>query len=204
MVTPAVIKTLTDKDTVMVEIVDQMDLPFLQSSGDVFYDLSSCILDQQIHYRSKGTYMKKFLELSDGEMPSPLVIKALVPEDFVQKKIAGNKYAALQNLASYWSDHKLDIVGWTGLTYDEIVERLSPIRGIGSWTIHMIMLYTLQHPDIFDPNDYQLKKIMKEMYGLEDSGLTTEMTRISENWKPYRSYATRYLLEWGKTSKLRS
>lgn len=202
MVTPALKKALLNSDPVMKEIVSNLELPVHQSTNNVFYDLASCILEQQIHYRAKGVYMKKFSELSRGEVPSPKAIQSISAEDFEKKKISGKKYEALSELADYWTEHSLDMVGWSGLSEDEIRERLEPIKGVGSWTINMVMLYTLQHPDIFDPNDFQLKKAMKTAYGLDDDkALTKEMTEISENWKPYRSYGTRYLLEWGEYIK---
>ncbi|MGB3467166.1 MAG: hypothetical protein WBA74_17930 [Cyclobacteriaceae bacterium] len=198
MVTPAIEKALSNSDPVMQEILETIDLPHHQSSGDVFYDLITCVLDQQIHYRSKGVYMKKFVELTHGLLPNPKIIRTIIAEDFAEKKIAGNKYESLQHLASYWTENRLDMIDWTGLPEDEVREKLSPIKGVGPWTINMIMLYTLQHPDIFDPNDYQLKKVMKSSYGLDDKNLTKEMSNLAENWRPYRSYATRFLLEWGK------
>lgn len=193
---------LQDRDRVLASIINQCMLEKVKSSQDVFYDLVTCILEQQISYRAKGVYIRKFMELIDGQRPSPELILTLDLHEFGMKKIAGNKFQALQNLARSWIDRQYDIVHWQTLEDDTVREKLSGIKGIGPWTINMILLYTLERPDIFDPNDYQLKKVMIAAYGLADNRqLAKEMIALSENWRPYRSTAVLYLLTWRNLMK---
>ena len=195
---------LEKSDAVMSEIVNTIQLPELESSQDVFFDLVSCVLEQQIHYRAKGVYLRKFMVLTDDQLPTPAIIRTIDPHEFALQKIAANKLKALHNLAWYWESHQLDSVDWQNCSNEEVIDHLEPIKGIGRWTIDMILLYTLGRPDIFSPNDFQLKKVMKTCYGLaDDKNLASEMTAIAEKWKPNRSLATRYLLEWNKYLKKR-
>ncbi len=195
---------LAAADPVLAEIIDTLPLPTIESTGDVFYDLVSCVVAQQIHYRARSVYTKKLDELLQGQWPSPALIEGLDSEAFAQKKIAGNKYRALMHLAARWQAEKMDQVNWQTCHDEEVRERLLPIKGIGLWTVEMILLYTLGRPDIFSPDDFQLKKIMILAYDLSPGpDLRQEMCAIAESWRPFRSLALRYLLAWGATQQRR-
>jgi 3-methyladenine DNA glycosylase/8-oxoguanine DNA glycosylase len=79
-----------------------VNLEPIESTEDVFFDLVSCISDQQIHYRSKGSYLKKVIDLLGGAAPTPERLLTLTREEFIHKKISGIKFNALTNLADYW------------------------------------------------------------------------------------------------------
>ena len=195
---------LQQQDSQLGEIIQQISLPEIDSSEDVFYDLLTCILEQQIHYRSSGVYLRKFNELTDGLWPTAELVLTLDAHDFALKKIASNKFQRLQVLAQCWIDRGYEQVDWQQLGDEAIRARLSDIKGIGPWTVNMILLFTLGRPDIFDPNDYQLKKVMASVYGLSPEGrLISEMKEISEKWSPFKSTAVRYLLAWQSLSKKR-
>jgi len=188
---------LSNVDPVLAEAIDTLPLPVVESSQDVFFDLCTCILEQQIHYRAKGVYLKKFLALTQDQLPTPALLLGLNAQEFAQHKIAGNKFKALQHLAQHWQQAQLDQTDWFGLTDEAVRQRLLPIKGIGPWTVEMVLLYTLGRPDIFHPDDFQLKKIMAQCYGLaNDKGLQAAMLAVAKGWQPYRSTAVLYLLAW--------
>ncbi len=73
---------------------------------------------------------------------------------------------------------------------------LLPIKGIGNWTIDLILLFTLRREDVLPVDDFHLKKVMTQVYEIAgDVNLKTEILNISEYWRPYRSAAVLYLLE---------
>ena len=193
---------LTKRDPVLAEIADHCECSIPESTNDIFYDLVTCVLEQQIHYRARGVYVRKFMDVTEGLWPTAELILTIDPHDFAKRKIAGNKLKTLQNLAHCWIDHDFDQINWHVLDDDEVRSHLAGIAGIGPWTINMILLYTLQRPDIFDPNDYQLKKVMADSYGLRnDKSLTKEMTAIAAKWKPYRSSGVFLILAWRNQMK---
>lgn len=195
---------LGKSDPVLAKIMESIDEPIIESTNDVFFDLVTCITDQQIHYRSKGGYMKKLMALLEGQIPTPGLILSLDPHEFAAKKISGIKYKALMNVASYWIEQDLDQVNWHQLSDTQIKSTLLPIKGIGAWTVDMILLYTLGRPNVFNANDFQLKKVMKHCYGLADGPeLTNEMSRIADCWSPHKSLAVKYLLAWRNYLKKR-
>ena len=192
---------LARQDPVLNRIIDETELPALLSTDDVFFDLVSCIMDQQIHYRSKGAYLNKLNDLLGGEIATPSLILSLEEQDFVFKKISRIKFRAVHTLAQYWEDNNLYNVNWQSLSDEEVKAKLLPIKGIGDWSVDMILLYTLGRPDIFNPNDYHLKRIMSALYGFSsEQNLIKEMNSIAKRWSPHRSLAVRYLLTHQKST----
>ncbi|MEO1653926.1 MAG: DNA-3-methyladenine glycosylase 2 family protein, partial [Bacteroidota bacterium] len=80
------------------------------------------------------------------------------------------------------------------------------IKGIGVWTVDMILLFTLKRPNIFPADDYHLKQLMTSLYQLDPkSRLKAQMRAVAEKWSPYQSLAVLYLLDWKvltKTNKI--
>lgn len=77
----------------------------------------------------------------------------------------------------------------------EIIETLTAIRGVGVWTVHMLLIFTLGRHDVFAPGDLIIKQGMVKLYGLPETGkaLDKRLWEISEAWSPYRSFACRLL-----------
>lgn len=193
----------TQHDPVLYEISKLVEPFEYDKSHSVFYDLVSSIADQQIHYRSRGVYLKKLIELLNGEIPTPELLLSLDPHEFAKKKIASNKLKAYKNLATHWIENNYDSVDWHGLDDESVREKLTTISGIGEWTADMILLFTLERKDIFNPKDHQLKKAMIEAYDLaEGPNLEREMTHVAEAWRPERSLGVKYLISYrGYTKK---
>ncbi len=192
-------KHLSKVDPHLKHIIASIPYPRIESSKNVFLDLCGCIVEQQIQYRAKGIMMKKLFDLLNGASPTPDKILALDEEAFSQKKLSNLKYQTLLRVANYWKNKNLDSIDWANLTDEEIRSLLGDIKGVGNWTVDMILLYTLERPDIFPYDDYHLKKIMVNLYELNPkSRLKAQMLDIANDWKPYRSAAVKYLLAWKK------
>ncbi len=105
-----------------------------------------------------------------------------------------NKMEAINAFIEYWSQNTLD---FTKLSDEEVIKELSSIKGIGKWTIDMILLYTLQRPNVFPYDDFRLKNVMVEVYNLNPNvKLKAQMLQIAEQWGNEKSKAVLYLLEW--------
>jgi DNA-3-methyladenine glycosylase II len=85
---------------------------------------------------------------------------------------------------------------------NEVVKELSSIKGIGKWTIDMILLYTLNRPNVFPYEDFHLKQIMVSLYGLNEKvKLKAQMLAVAENWGEQKSLAVLYLLAYKQYNK---
>jgi DNA-3-methyladenine glycosylase II len=188
---------LSGKDPHLARIISSIPEPANESREDVFYDLVSCIVGQQIHYRRVVPTFKKFLLLLPDSYPTPENITLVDEKACFELRIAGSKYQTLLQLAAVWGEHKLAEMDWQSQSDEAIRTLLGGIKGIGNWTIDMILMYTLNRPDVFAFEDYHLKQIMVKIYGLNpDVKLKAQMNDIANDWAPFRSLASKYLLAW--------
>jgi DNA-3-methyladenine glycosylase II len=190
---------LSNSDHSLKNIIIQIPEPTIESTGDVFHDMLSCIIEQQIHYRSTKNIFKKALERAGIERVTLDNFHLLEEHSLPQIKLAMGKYETLLAFVEYWNKNVLD---FEKLTDEEVIAQLSAIKGIGKWTIDMILLYTLQRPNVFPYDDFHLKEIMIKLYGLDPNvKLKAQMIDISSTWGEYKSLAIRYLLAWKEVNK---
>lgn len=190
---------LAEKDAGLATIISQIDPPAIESTCDVFHDLMSCVIEQQIHYRSSKKTFQKLLDTAS--------ITRLNRENFAHfeekalstQKLSGNKYETILSLVDH--GNKLD-QNWETLSDEAVRKQLSQLSGIGTWTIDMILIYTLQRPDVFAFDDYHIKQILVQRYGLNaQSRLKKQMQSLAQDWAPYRSTAFLYFLAWKEALK---
>ena len=193
------VEFLKARDERLARIIESTSIETILWSGDVFEDLVSCILDMQIRYRGKALKFNKMKEALNGATINQNSIYLLESEKLKSIRMSSHKYNALLNLSAYWEANNLTFFDWNELTNDEIRKLLKEIKGIGNWTIEMILLFTLQRPNVFPVDDLQLKKAMQKIYEIDKSdNLKREMLYIADDWQPYSSTAVLYLLENAK------
>ncbi len=184
---------LSESDDTLAVIIQKIGpLEPLKTNG-VFHDLLACIIEQQIPYRStKNTFLKL---LSNADL---IELTTENFEEFEEKalpliKLSERKYEAINSALEFFTTHQIN---WLELSSLEVERNLKLIAGVGNWTIQMIQLYTLNRPNVFPVDDYHLKIIMTELYGLEQKGFRKNAKQIASKWAPHSSLAVRYLLEW--------
>ncbi len=186
-------KLLFKEDLVLLNIVGEVDLPPLHSTNNVFHDLMSCIIEQQIHYRS-SKYIFQHLMAEAGLEELNVANFHLLEPCLSNVRLSAAKYEAIAQTVDFFQRNNLP---WQELSDEEVRIALANIRGIGRWTVDMILLYTLRRPDIFPPDDYHLGQIMPKLYGLaSEQKLSEKMLAIADRWAGHRSLAVLYLLAW--------
>lgn len=192
-------RNLFKNDLFLGNIVASIPEPIIETSNDVFHDMMSCIIEQQIHYRSTKNIFKKVLERAGIEHVTPDNFYLLETHSLPAIKLAIGKYETLLAFVEYWNNNTLD---FKQLTDDEVITQLSTIKGIGKWTIDMILLYTLQRPNVFPYDDFHLKEIMVKLYGLNPNvKLNTQMIEVASHWGEQKSLAVKYLFDWKEHNK---
>lgn len=190
---------LATSDSVLANIIATIPTPEIHSTNDVFHDLMSCIIEQQIHYRSTKKIFQKMLQKASLDTLSLESFAQFEEIAFENANFSMNKYETIVRTIAYFQTNKIN---WQELSDDEIIEKLSSIKGIGKWTIDMILLYTLQRPNVFPYDDFHLKEIMVRLYGLNPNvKLKKQMLDISNTWHEHKSLAVKYLLSWKAFNK---
>jgi DNA-3-methyladenine glycosylase II len=187
-------------DAVLDKIILEIPKPEIISTQDVFHDLMSCVLEQQIHYRSTKKIFQKMMIAAGIERLTPANFQILEEKALkADAKLSMGKYETLLGILDFWETHQGD---WFAMDDNEIRSQLAQIKGIGNWTVDMILLYTLQRPDVFPYDDFHLKQIMTSLYGLDPKvKLKANMIEISEKWGDQKSLAVLYLLDWKNYQK---
>ncbi len=194
MIEPQIQQLQAIADEVLKEVIKTVALPSTVSTQNVFHDLVSCVLEQQIHYRSTKNIFQKILTAADLAVLTPDNFAELEEKGFGNYKLSMQKYETLLQLVAFFKENNIQ---WQQLEDEAVRELLVKIKGISNWTVDMILLYTLERADVFPVDDYHIKQIMTHLYSIRSTEkLRPRMKEIAANWAPYRSLAVKYLLAW--------
>lgn len=184
-------------DPVLARLVSQIDLPPLQAHNDVFNALLRSIVSQQLSTKAAATIYARFSELFEGQTAEPEAILSGDPDMFRAVGLSRQKTTYIREVATFFSGEagKQD---WSSLTDDEIIQELTQIKGVGKWTVQMILMFHMGRPDIFPLDDLGIRQSMADLYPMpaQKRAMDKQMETIAENWRPWRSYASRYLWRW--------
>ncbi|OHX65025.1 DNA-3-methyladenine glycosylase family protein [Flammeovirga pacifica] len=168
--------------------------PFqMESTKNVLHDLISCVIEQQIHYRSTKNIFKNLLAKADIRFLSLDNFDQFEKHSLSQIKLSSRKFETIQHVIDYFSENNHH---WEQLSDEEVKSALSSIKGIGTWSIDMILIYTLHRPNILPYDDYHLKNIIHQLYYNKELKVSKTMLKtVGEKWNPYKSIAFLYLME---------
>jgi len=183
------------KDKKLKTLIDAIELNHEKNSLGVYADLIRSIASQQLSVKAAATIYQRFLDLFEDGYPHAELVLELQIEDLRAVGFSRQKSSYIQNIATYFMENKLMEVDWEQYSDEEIIEQLSTIKGVGKWTVQMILMFSLNRPDVFPVDDLGVVNGMKALYGLttEKKELRKELIAIADNWKPYRTTASRYI-----------
>jgi DNA-3-methyladenine glycosylase II len=181
------------QDVRLVNAVKTVELPLLEADTDVYRALLRSIISQQLSTKAASTIYSRFLSLFEGNYPHLETVINLDIETMRGVGLSRQKATYIQNVAHFFL--KNPIPKWEEMTDDEIIAYLTPIKGVGKWTVEMILIFTLNRLDVLPLDDLAIRNKMVQLYNVTETGkaLKEQLTEIAENWRPYRSVACRYL-----------
>ena len=178
------ISFLVEKEPVFKKLQQQYGSFYIPSRPSGFVTLCKLILEQQVSIDSAKACFLKIENLL--EIVSPETISQCSDEDFKSCGVSRQKISYLKILSAAVSS-ELDLESFPSKTADEVRNELIKIKGIGHWTIDVYLMFALQSQDIIPLGDIAIVNTIKELF---DVHTKEEMTKLSENWKPYRTMAT--------------
>ena len=190
------------KDPKMREIIKSTTYLELPQSGNVYNELVKSIAYQQISYKAADTIYGRFLQLVGGEYFSPEDVLLLGDDELKAVGFSRPKVTYVQNIARFFQEKELFTFDWNTLTDKEIIKLLTEIKGVGEWTVQMVLIFELLREDVFPSKDLGIQQAMIGVYKLkeEKKALITKMNEIAQNWQPYRTWATLYLWAWKRVN----
>jgi DNA-3-methyladenine glycosylase II len=186
------------QDPYLGTIIRDSDLKVHLGSGDVYKDLVESIISQQISIQAARAITQRFHQLFDGTIPEPAQLADQSLEYLREAGISRQKGTYLQNIGRFFDQEALMQLNWDQLTDSEIVALLTKIKGVGEWTVQMVLIFTLNRPDVFPIDDLGIRNACIRLFKLEGTNreIKSAMIERSEAWRPHRSLASRYLWRW--------
>ena len=183
------------KDKVLQKAIDAIVLPEREHTEDVYLGLIKSIVSQQLSVKAAETIYSRFINLFEEGYPHAPFLLSLEDAQLRGVGLSGQKTSYVKNVASYFSQYDLFKKDWSLNTNEEIITQLTEIKGVGRWTVQMILMFVLSRQDILPVLDLGIQHGIKELYGVtsEKKELFKDMERIAEPWRPYRSVACLYL-----------
>jgi len=196
MITEAALTHLSEDPKLKTVIATTTPKIATTEQPDVYLDLLRSINGQQLSVKAAATIHGRFLDLFDERHPAPEKVLAMDTDTLRSAGLSRQKLSYIQNVAAYFQEKKSQ--NWEALSDTEIIEELTQIKGVGKWTVEMILMFTLQRPDVFPVDDLGIQRSMTQLYEIEGKGraLRQKLTEIAEPWRPYRTVACRYLWRW--------
>jgi DNA-3-methyladenine glycosylase II len=175
---------LFEKDTIFKHIIDTYGLPTIPIRPQGFETLVLLILEQQVSIDSaKATFTK----IKAHVICNPETLSVLPDEEFRALGVSRQKTNYIKILAQAVLNKELDIEGLATKSAQQVREELIKLKGIGNWTIDIYLMFCLQEPDLIPLGDIAVINTIKELLDIHDK---QKMEIHTEQWSPYRSYAT--------------
>ncbi|WP_135302890.1 DNA-3-methyladenine glycosylase family protein [Haloarcula amylovorans] len=184
-------KSILKKDPVMAELLDEHN-PYSEPDWTEFERLCISIINQQLSTASAAAVKERVFELLDEEVTPESVLDA--DEDKLRDAgLSRMKVEYMRNAAEAFQERDYSREELSEHSNEEIVERLTEIKGIGDWTARMYLLFVMERPDILPLGDLAVRNGIQELYGDGEDMTREEMREIAEDWRPHRSTATKYI-----------
>ena len=195
------------RDPVLRPLVDALDFPEERIHLSAPYPaLLRSVVGQQVSTKAAAAIYRRFLAAFDLAPDDPLAAPppgVLAEADRETLRAAGLSYAKadyVRDIGAHFHARPRLPARLADMPDEAVVAELTQIRGVGRWTVEMVMLFALGRADLLPLDDLAVYQTMLELYGLDPDApkrrLRAEMTGIAEAWRPYRSAACLYLYAW--------
>jgi len=186
------VKYLSKKDPVMKKLISQYRDKTLTTRRDIFYSLCKSIIGQQISIQAANSVFEKFEKACNGKI-NPKKINKLKPSKLKRCGLSRQKVKGIKELAIKFENKSFDPKKIKFMTDEEAIIYLSSLRQIGRWSAEMILLFTLNRPDIWPVQDIGLLRSISNNYKKEYLPPKRFIEILRKKFTPYCSVATWYL-----------
>ncbi|XP_022884893.1 probable DNA-3-methyladenine glycosylase 2 isoform X2 [Olea europaea var. sylvestris] len=188
------LRHLRSVDPFLAPIIDTHPPPQFESHHPPFLALAKSILYQQLAYKAGTSIYTRFTSLCGGEgSVRPDTVLALSAQQLKQIGISGRKASYLYDLANKYNSGILSDNTVVKMDDKSLFTMLSMVKGIGSWSVHMFMIFSLHRPDVLPVSDLGVRKGVQLLHSLEDLPRPSQMEQLCEKWRPYRSVGAWYM-----------
>lgn len=194
----AALRHLAAADPLLSAVISSTEPPiatFTTSSPSLpaFHSLARSILYQQLATSAAAAIYARFLALLPSPTASPASVLALAAADLRAIGVSARKAAYLHDLAARFASGDLSEPAVAAMDETALLAQLTKVKGVGEWTVHMFMIFSLHRPDVLPSGDLGVRKGVQELYNLKSLPRPEEMAVLCERWRPYRSVGAWYM-----------
>jgi DNA-3-methyladenine glycosylase II len=186
------INHLKKSDPILAAIIDQIGPCRMEFGEPTFHSLAEAILYQQLNGKAAVSIFKRFTDLA-GDPLTPAGILKLTDAQMRGVGLSKQKTAYLRDLSEKTKAGLVEFERLPELSEAEVIQHLTQVKGVGVWTAHMFLMFTLRRPDILPTGDYGIQAAIKKHYKKRKWPKPGIMEKIAKPWAPYRSIACWYL-----------
>jgi len=157
-----------------------------------FASVAEAIVYQQLNGKAAATIFNRFADLAGRPLTAAGILK-LTDEQMRSVGLSKQKSAYLKDLAEKTASGLLDFSRLSQLADEEVIKHLTQVKGIGVWTAHMFLIFSLRRPNVLPIGDYGVQMAVKKHYRKRNLPKPKDMEKIAKAWEPYRSVACWYM-----------
>ena len=187
------------KDKKLARIIAGQEPYVLTRRKNVYLHLCTSIMSQQLSTKVAAVFHQRFLKLYGKKQPTAEKILETAFETLRGIGLSNAKTNYVQNVCRFFIEEKLTDARLYTMSNEEALAYLTRIKGVGEWTVEMLLMFTLGREDIFSTDDLGIQQSMCKLYKIDSTdkkAMKARMISISQKWSPYRTYACRYLWGW--------
>jgi len=188
----AAVNHLKKSDPVLRAIIEEVGPCRMEFSRPEFTSVAEAIVYQQLNGKAAVTIFKRFAAIA-GEPLNPEGILKLSDAQLRAAGLSKQKSAYLKDLAAKTKGGLLNFARMPAMTDEDVIEHLTQVKGIGVWTAHMFLIFSLQRPNVLPTGDYGVQMAMRKFYKKRKLPKPKDMEKIARAWEPYRSVACWYM-----------
>lgn len=186
-------RSLCRRDPVLRPLIRKVGPCELRWRGEPYRYLVRGVLYQQLAGAAASAIEGRFKAEFGGRIPAPKRLLEASPQRLRAVGLSRQKVAAVRSIAEAFLDGTVRARRLPQMDDDDVIAAVTQIRGVGVWTAHMLLMFSLGRPDILPVGDYGVRKAARDLYGLDDLPSSGELEDIARCWQPYRSVACWYL-----------
>lgn len=183
------------KDAVLTRIIENLEplIPIVPYT-DIYPSLIRSIISQQLSTKAAASIHQRFLEFV-GEDHDKQTFISINDDSLRSLGLSYSKIKYIKNIVQFFLDNPTFDSDITSMADEEIIEKLVQIKGVGVWTVQMLLIFTLGSEDVLPLDDLIVRKGIIYHYGLDETAkdIKQQCMNVGENWKPYRSTGSRYM-----------
>lgn len=187
---------LQQADPTLATLINQVGnckLAEAQQTGDLLTCVSRSIIYQQLSGRAAGAIHQRFVQLYPQQFPTAHQILATPDELLRSAGLSRSKVIYLKDLAQKVLDGLPTLSELSSLEDEAIIQTLLPVKGVGRWTVQMLLIFRLHRWDVLPTNDLGVRAGIRKTYNLPELPDVKQIETLGQSWQPYRTIASWYL-----------